>query len=147
MYTSLWAQQQVDTFMGHPDIVRVLEQNKGKVQRVDLNIEQNKMKAFLINLFVPRLRRQVPSDRHDKYFIVRQGVTDDIRDQVGLVNERVGYVYLLDAQARIRWAASGVATSEEIEALVKGVRRLVETLGTREEPIVLDPTAAMAGAA
>ena len=74
-----------------------LEQNKGRVQRVDLNIEQNKMKAFLINLFVRRLRRQVPSDRHDRYFIVRQGVTVEVRDQVGLVNERVGYVYLLDA--------------------------------------------------
>ena len=130
--------------MGHPDVAHVLEQNKGKVQRVDLNIEQNKMKAFLINLFVPRLRRQVPSDRHDKYFIVRQGVTNEIRDQVGLVNERVGYIYLLDAQARIRWAASGIATDEEREALVKGVRRLVETLGTKEEPVVLGSTAAVA---
>ena len=66
VYTSLWAQHQVDTFISHPDIVCVLGQNKGRVQRVDLNIEQNKMKAFLTNLFVPRLRRQVPSDRHDK---------------------------------------------------------------------------------
>ena len=37
-----------------------------------------------------------------------------------------------------------IATDEEIRALVKGVSRLVETLGTKEEPVVLDPTAAMA---
>ncbi|RPB28453.1 hypothetical protein L211DRAFT_855408 [Terfezia boudieri ATCC MYA-4762] len=126
VFSSMWGQNQVATFMDDVAVAHVIEENKGKVQRVDVNIEENTLKAMLITLFVPSLRKRIPKDRHDKYFIVRQGVTDEIRSQVGLVNGRVGYVYLVDSQGRIRWAASGVATDEEKEALVKGVRRLVE---------------------
>ena len=133
IFSSMWGQNQVATFMDDLAIARVIEENEGKVQRVDVNIEENTLKAMLITLFVPSLRKQIPKDRHDKYFIVRQGVTDEIRSQVGLMNGRVGYVYLVDSQGRIRWAASGVANGEEKEALVKGVRRLVDTLGSEEE--------------
>ncbi|KAF8474731.1 ATP10 protein-domain-containing protein [Kalaharituber pfeilii] len=108
VFSSMWGEKQVQTFVDHPDV--------GKAQRVDINVEQNSLKAFFINLFLWSLRKQVPKDRHDKYFIVRRGVTEGLRNQVGLVNGRVG----------IRWAGSGNATDEEVVTLVKGVRRLVE---------------------
>lgn len=126
----MWAQNQVKSFMDHPDVAEVLEGSKGIIQRVDINIEQNKLKAMLITFFVPSLRKTIPEDRHDKYFIVKQGVTDEIRSQVGLVNGKVGYVYLVDGQGKIRWAASGVATDDEIEALVKGMERLINGQST-----------------
>ena len=45
---------------------------------------------------------------------------------MGLLNSRVGYVYLLDARCRIRWAGSGRAEGGEREGLVRGVGRLLE---------------------
>lgn len=45
---------------------------------------------------------------------------------MGFWNGRVGYVYLLDWECRIRWAGSGNAGVEEKAALVRGVARLQE---------------------
>lgn len=134
VFSSVWGEGQVKTFMDHPDIVKVLAMNRGNAQRVDINIEQNRLKAFILNFFLPSLRKRFPLDQHGKYFIVRRGVTDKIRKQVGLMNNRLGYVYLLDSKARIRWAASGLATDEERDVLVKGIKRLVD-VGTEEDTI------------
>jgi ATP10 protein len=58
-----------------------------------------------------------------------------------ITNTQVGYVLLLDSESRIRWMATGMPWPGELEALVKGVRRIVrqesvlqmtETNGTEE---------------
>ncbi len=74
------------------------------------------------------LRRRVGQPNWDKYFIVRKGVSDEIRESVGLLNSKVGYTYLVDHHCRIRWAGSGDCQPEEREGLVKGVRRLLEEI-------------------
>ena len=43
-----------------------------------------------------------------------------------MLNSKVGYVYLLDENCRIRWAGSGPAQEEELNALNKGVLKLLE---------------------
>ena len=56
---------------------------------------------------------------------MRKGVSDYIKESIGLLNGKVGYVYLVDPQCRIRWAASGPSLPDEKEGLVKGLRKLV----------------------
>ena len=42
---------------------------------------------------------------------------DYVRDEMGMTNSRVGYVYLVDEECRIRWAGCADAMKEESEAL------------------------------
>lgn len=65
-------------------------------------------------------------EQHSRYFIVEKGLDDDTRQQMGFWNGRVGYVYLLDWDCKIRWAGSGNADDEEKAALRRGVLKLGE---------------------
>jgi len=49
-----------------------------------------------------------------------------MREALGVGNSKVGYVYLVDSQCRVRWAGSGRADGGERKSLVRGVGRLVE---------------------
>ncbi|KAI9761404.1 MAG: Mitochondrial outer membrane protein iml2 [Chaenotheca gracillima] len=94
-------------------------------QLVSLNIEPNSLKAMLIRLFLPSIRKQTPREQWDKYFVIRRGFTEDLMAALGVANAHVGYVFLIDRACRVRWVGSGDAEKWENEALVKGVRRLL----------------------
>jgi len=42
-----------------------------------------------------------------------------VREQLGMTNSRIGYVYLVDENVKIRWAACADAKIEEEEALIR----------------------------
>ena len=84
------------------------------------------MKRWIIALFQWRLRRQRKKEDWGKYFVVRKGVSQKIREMIGALNGRVGYVYLLDRDCRIRWAGSANAEGSEKDDLTKGLRKLVQ---------------------
>ncbi|KAI1649817.1 ATP10 protein-domain-containing protein [Daldinia loculata] len=129
VFSSVWAENQINSFVSkeaNPELETVLEQNKDAVQRVWINYEDNSMKAWLIKLFMGGIRRRIGEPNWDRYFIVRKGLNDEIRENTGLLNSSVGYVYLLDGECRIRWAGSGPSEDHEREGLVKGVQRLLD---------------------
>lgn len=84
------------------------------------------MKATLVRMFIPKLQNQVPADRWNKWFLIQKGLTPQLKNSIGYWNEKVGYVYLVDWNCRIRWAGSGNADPEERAALVKGIRKLID---------------------
>ncbi|KIH86626.1 F1F0 ATP synthase assembly protein Atp10 [Sporothrix brasiliensis 5110] len=123
-------ENQVRTFISpeeNPELAEVLAANSGpgKAQLVQINYEDNAMRAWLVRLFRGSLRKRVNERDRERYLLVRQGVTDDIRENIGLLNSKVGYIYLLDQQCRIRWAGSGSSQPEERQSLAKGVQRLL----------------------
>jgi len=129
VFSGTWAEHQTATFVSekeNPGITKALDEGVGIAQRVDINIEENALKAALIKMFMPGLRRRWAKDAHGRYFVVSRGMSDDIRDAIGLLNGKVGYVYLVDGECKIRWAGSGRGEPDEKEGLVRGVRRLVE---------------------
>lgn len=131
IFSGTWAERQTLTFLGdakspYEELDSVLAAGKGLLQRVDINVEEDMLKAGLIRLFMGSLRRTLPPDRHGAYFLVRRGITDAMRDQIGMLNSKVGYVYLVDGACRIRWAGSGRAEEGERESLVRGLRKLME---------------------
>jgi len=131
--SNLWAKNQVETFVGkqhNPAVHEIISQNPQHAQLVEINVEYNPLKAFVQRLFFYRLRKDRPVESHGRYFIVRQGVTDQIRTAIGFVNSKVGYVYLVDADGKIRWAGSALAENGEADYLVTGLRRLVKELQT-----------------
>ena len=129
IFSSAWAEHQAETFVGkkeNKELHEVVEGSAGIAQMVQINVEENALKASLIKLFKPSLRSKLGKDEWGKYFVVTRGMTGEMRDAMGLLNSKVGYIYLLDGECRIRWAGSGVAEGNEREDLVKGVRRLIE---------------------
>ena len=43
------------------------------------------------------------------------------RENIGLLNDKGGYVYLVDQECKIRWAGSAIAEPKEKESLVVGM--------------------------
>lgn len=54
------------------------------------------------------------------------GSTDGIRSQLFMANKLTGYIYLLDAQQRIRWRASGNPTEQELQSLSACTQQLLQ---------------------
>jgi ATPase complex subunit ATP10 len=71
------------------------------------------------------LKASKPKEDWGKYFVVRKGVSERIRETIGLLNGRVGYVYLVDQDCRIRWAGSGNAEGSEMGDMNRGFAKLV----------------------
>lgn len=129
VFSGTWAENQAATFASeklNPELHQVIKSSGGTAQLVQINVEDDVLKNWLVRLFMPSLRRRFTNDNWGRYFLVRKGVTDEIRDAIGLLNSKVGYTYLLDGQCRIRWAGSGDSEGDEKDLLVRGVRRLVE---------------------
>jgi ATPase complex subunit ATP10 len=128
VYSSQWGETQVQTFTGkkvNTPLHQLLAQSGHAVQMVDINIEENSIKAWIIALFQWRLRASKPKENWGKYFVVKRGVSEQIRETIGLLNGRVGYVYLVDEDCKIRWAASGDAEGSEMDDLNRAVAKLV----------------------
>ncbi|KAL6717931.1 Mitochondrial ATPase complex subunit atp10 [Lecanora helva] len=130
VFSGVWAERQCRSFVGgkgDAGVEDVVERYKEQgVQKVWVNIEEDWMRAGLVRLFLGGIRRGLGRKEWGRYFIVRRGVDEGVKGCIGMVNAKVGGVYLVDERCRIRWAGSGDAVEGEREGLVAGVRRLVE---------------------
>jgi len=138
VFSSMWAENQCKTFVSkehNPGVENVIAESKGLAQHVQVNIEEDALKALIVRLSMGRIRRQLGEENHGRYFLVRKGISDEIRENIGLLNSRVGYTYLLDPECRIRWAGSGDSEDHEREGLIKGIQRLLlEMEANKEKP-------------
>lgn len=131
VFSGSWAEQQTLTFVGeeqNPALAREVEDLGAEgLQRVWINIEENWMRAGLIRMFLGSSKKGKSGEEWGRSFMVRRGVSDDVRDNIGMANGKVGYVYLVDGNCKIRWAGSGDAEIGEREGLAGVARRLVES--------------------
>lgn len=129
LFSSLWAEQQVATFTDakqNPGLFEALATDEMSIaQRISINVEESALKAWLVKMFMWRMRQQLPVEQHDRYFLVQKGMTNTIKEAIGMLNTKVGYVYLLDDAGHIRWAGSGSAEPEEKESLNAGLLKLI----------------------
>ena len=135
MQSGRWAQQQVASFLNeksNPVLEQVFVENADRIQRVDVNMQGDLARAWLVKLLKFSLKRQVPKERWSRYFLVklprdvRKGLDEETRDAMGLLNSNVGYVYLVDSDCKIRWAGSGDAWEGEVAGLNGAVQRLLQ---------------------
>ena len=128
LFSSLWAEMQYKSFISveqNPGLADILTHNGQYAQKMYINLEENRMKAWIVKHFMGKPRSEIPEEEHSRYFLVQKGMTDELKDSIGVMNSSVGYVYLLDSQCRIRWAGSGPAAPSEIETLNAGVQKLI----------------------
>ncbi|KAH8663123.1 ATP10 protein-domain-containing protein [Tricladium varicosporioides] len=129
MFSTAWGENQAATFVSeksNPELHEVVGASNGRAQMVQINVEPNFLKAMIIKFFMPNLRKKITPENWKRYFLIRKGLTEEVRDAIGMLNSKVGYTYLLDGQCKIRWAGSGISEGDEKHGLVRGVRRLIE---------------------
>ncbi|KAL8997998.1 MAG: hypothetical protein Q9169_002838 [Polycauliona sp. 2 TL-2023] len=167
VYSGRWAEMQTQSFTDekrHPEIAAVFQQQQQQqrqqeigqdappqVQRVEINVEPDWMKALIVRTFMGGIRKQRKEEDWQKYFLVRRGVTEEMRAAMGMANSKVGYVYLVDWLCRIRWAGSADAEGPEKDSLVAGVQRLIDGWRREQEdrskgpPVLLEKNATATG--
>jgi len=83
---------------------------------VQINLQENLLKSFLVKLFSNGLRSTVPPELQDTYLVSGQNM-EYLRDPLGMTNSKVGYVYLIDENLRVRWGGCADATLAEAQSL------------------------------
>lgn len=123
VFTSLTGEKHTSTYFydgEHPD--NVVEDG---FQMVDINLPDNFATELLVRWHANKIRQQIPDPaRHGRYFIARKGVTKAMMEAMNLENKYSGYIYLVDGDCKIRWAACGNASEEERSALWRFVAAL-----------------------
>ncbi|ORZ27206.1 ATP10 protein-domain-containing protein [Lobosporangium transversale] len=99
-----------------------------KVQLVELNIQENPLKAGLVRMMVPFVRKSIPEERHATYMLHYKSIKH-LKGPLSMPNSYLGYVFLVDGNCKIRWGAHGKATEEELQTLLDSVQRLSERGG------------------
>ncbi|KAG1776363.1 ATPase assembly factor ATP10 [Suillus placidus] len=85
-------------------------------QYVQINLQENLLKSFIVSLFLSSIAKSVPPELHSTYLVSSQNM-EFVREQLGMVNKHVGYVYLVDDNLKVRWAGCADAKVEETNAL------------------------------
>lgn len=97
------------------------------IQIVDVNFADSRIKYALMKLFIGSLRSSVPVHRHSHYLLAdREQLPFSIRETLQINNVFTGFTIVVDPALKIRWMASGGATSDEFRTLWKCVRRIRE---------------------
>ncbi|KAH8113862.1 ATPase assembly factor ATP10 [Phellopilus nigrolimitatus] len=97
---------------------------------VQINLQENFAKAFLVSLYTSSLRRSIPEALHPTYLLSKQNM-EYVREPLGMNNKHIGFVYLLDQQLRVRWAGGGLATPAEAESLKVCAKVLLDRMKSK----------------
>ncbi|KAF9922034.1 Mitochondrial ATPase complex subunit atp10 [Linnemannia zychae] len=106
--------------------------NTSKVQLVELNVQENPLKAGLVKMMMPFVRKNIPEERHANYMLHYKSIRS-LREPLSMQNSYLGYVFLIDSNCKIRWGAHGPATEEEIKTLLESVQKLSERSGASKK--------------
>ncbi|KAI9190329.1 Mitochondrial ATPase complex subunit atp10 [Blastocladiella emersonii ATCC 22665] len=82
-------------------------------------------KSWILKMHVPYTARVVAKPLHPWYFVSMFESLDAPLDHLAVTNRYLGWVFLVDANGRIRWRAHGMATPEELAALGRGTQMLL----------------------
>ncbi|ORX56849.1 hypothetical protein DM01DRAFT_1334406 [Hesseltinella vesiculosa] len=83
------------------------------VQTLEVNVQENYLKQFILKAFVPSIRKSLTEERASNYVLIYKDIKKT-RKMLDMTNEYIGYVYLVDQDCKIRWMAHGDATPEEV---------------------------------
>lgn len=131
VHSTDWGDRQCESFVGrgvNGALWELLDSAgvRDVAQMVEVQEERNTLKYWLVRMFARRMRKMKGERQWGRHFLVKSGFNDEIKENMGVWNSMIGYVYLLDAQCKIRWAGNGDAREEERQNIVKCLRRLVD---------------------
>ncbi|OXC69050.1 hypothetical protein AYX13_02339 [Cryptococcus neoformans] len=110
-----FVQPVLEDLEGHPDF-----------QYLTINHQPNALKSLLVSFFTSSLKRIVPEHQWPTYLISTGSWSPiDVIQPLGLGNSLLGYVFLVDHNAKVRWAACGLATEDEVKSFRRAAAVLV----------------------
>lgn len=135
IFSRKWAWNQVQTYVGekhNPQVAEILRAYPKKTQLVQINFEEGRLFSGVQGLFKISLRRTERREDWHRYFLVG-ALGMELKEVLGMMNDKIGYIFIVDEQCKIRWAACADANEDEKRALCSGLRRLAEeTLPTKK---------------
>lgn len=94
---------------------------------VTLSINEGFVLRFFRHFIRKSLRTMVSAD-HLSSTVTYFGECDDFRDVLRMHNNKTCYIFLLDGLARVRFAGSGSASSEEVRNVISFAKKLTPAL-------------------
>lgn len=94
---------------------------------IQINLQENVMKAFLVSFYLSSLRSTIPPILHPTYLLSSQNM-EYVREPLGMTNKHIGFVYLVDQNLKVRWAGGGLAREEESKSLFNCVKALLKRM-------------------
>ncbi|KFH61955.1 hypothetical protein MVEG_12109 [Podila verticillata NRRL 6337] len=121
-----FGEEQIETYM--KPFLSKWPAGTSKVQLVELNIQENPLKAGLVRMMVPFVKKTLPEERHTNYILHYKSIKH-LKEPLSMQNSYLGYVFLIDGNCKIRWGAHGPALEAEVKTLLDSVQRLSERGG------------------
>ncbi|KAK9477860.1 ATP10 protein-domain-containing protein [Lipomyces japonicus] len=124
LYSALSGEKQVNTyFASNAEAYGDVPVEKG-YQIVDISVPESFVKSYISKFFEYRTKAKIGKTRQNTFFYGTK-LPGDLNLSIGFVNKFAGYVYLVDKDCKIRWAASGPASDEEKESLQRSLAGLI----------------------
>jgi ATPase complex subunit ATP10 len=135
LFQRQWAFDQTTTFVGskdNPELDELLSQNSDVAQKIEINMEHVSAVGVFGWLFQWQLRRQRTKQEQENYLVL-SGFPQLQREALGIMNNSLGYVFLVDQDCKIRWSGCAQAIDEERQTLLQGANTLINRakLGTK----------------
>ncbi|KAH8550286.1 ATPase assembly factor ATP10 [Umbelopsis sp. PMI_123] len=124
-----YAEQHVNSFI-NPFLTAFKERKD--VQLVELNVQENLLKQYLMKALLGTIKKNTPLERQDNYVLLYKDISR-LRRYLGMSNQYIGYIFLVDENCKIRWTAHGMATPQELQNLIGMTKFLAEKKATTEE--------------
>lgn len=99
---------------------------------LQINLQENILKSAIVSLSKYSIRGSLPKWQHATYLHSSQNM-EMLRKPLGFENKHLGFVYLVDENVKIRWAACGQAKKEETLALMQCTGILLDRLKAEEK--------------
>lgn len=116
LFSSRAGQDQIDEYVQDP-----LLSDENFVNRVDINIPTSWTNRMLVKLFSGSIRKTIP--KNTKYLIGKE-IPNETAEALRIYNKLAGYLYLVDKDLKVRWAAAGPPIDDEKARLVTYLNEL-----------------------
>lgn len=93
-------------------------ENDPTKQMLFVHFQDSRFRGLFQLLVMPFQRSRIPKELRDNYLLCLSRTKEE-RFSIGMTNERMGYVNLVDSNGRIRWQAMGDPTEQELEAMIR----------------------------
>ncbi|KAJ3251677.1 SWI SNF, matrix associated, actin dependent regulator of chromatin, sub b, member 1 [Boothiomyces macroporosus] len=110
-----------------------------RVKVLEINVVEQVIKSPILKFVTPYLKWKMAADRKKRYMILNQSIVEQ-RRTMGMHNNALGWVNLVDSAGNIRWQAHGIATLGELDTLIKSTRKLCEAAPKKNVPMNMQPS-------
>lgn len=134
IYTSLSGENHVNSYFDSPGKASAEPDPALGYQIIDITVLDRPVNRWISKFFAFRTRRRLPKTQHDLFFYA-QPLPDQLSSAIGQINRYTGYLYIVDGDCKIRWAACAKAIEEEKESFERCLKGVIaeHRMRTRKE--------------